>query len=98
MPYSSDCSSEPNNQKTEYLNALMQMESNKKSKAKVGSPANDQGGSQPIGRIDSLGIIEPSSPTYYPNMIAQTQEFKELFTKQFGDIIGKKLKKKLEKV
>jgi hypothetical protein len=34
----------------------------------------------------------------FPHMIQSNPDYNDQFIKQFGDIIGKKLKKKLEKV
>jgi len=42
-------------------------------------------------------LANDSSYKFYPDLIDSTVAYKDNFNKQFGDIIGKKLKKKLEK-
>ena len=100
VSYSSDCSSGSNQQKTEYIEALFQMENKKKIKKddkKPWSPGNDQSLKTHL-TSQIISPIETEILPFYPSLIVQNKEFEELFTKQFRDIIGKKLKKKLEKV
>jgi len=43
-------------------------------------------------------LRQDDSVPFFPKHIESHIEYKEAFSKQFGDIIGKKLKKKLDKV
>jgi hypothetical protein len=49
--------------------------------------------------VDGLFICkqlqEDESVLFYPKLIESTIEYEQNFSKQFGEIIGKKLKKKL---
>jgi hypothetical protein len=75
---------------------------NEKSKNKTGSSSNLYPEQLAITRQFTVNVIDQlnsdASVPFYPLIIETTADHQNSYRKQFGDIIGKKLQKKLEPI